>query len=88
MSRRRSGGGDLPRVDMEQLSFESAKDMAGFEAASWGLDVRCRAVRARKVLAWEPASPSLDDELPRIVKAEWESLQMEKGLELVIRVHR
>lgn len=70
--------GYLPRFETERLSFEDAKAMAAFETASWGLNVRCRAIRARKMLSWEPSSPSLDDELPLIVKAEWESLQVEK----------
>lgn len=71
--------GYLPRFEMEQLKFEEAKDIAGFESTSWGLNVRCRAMRARKLLAWKPLSPTLDDELPRILKAEWETLQKVKS---------
>ncbi|PYI03977.1 NAD(P)-binding protein [Aspergillus sclerotiicarbonarius CBS 121057] len=71
--------GYLSRVEMVPLGFEDAKALAGFEAASWGLNVRCRAIRARKLLTWEPSSPSLEDELPRIVRDEWELLQREKG---------
>ncbi|RAL00007.1 uncharacterized protein BO80DRAFT_426070 [Aspergillus ibericus CBS 121593] len=60
---------------MMQPSYEDAQALAGFEATSWGLNVRCRAVRARKVLGWEPSRPSLEEELPQIVKEEWALLQ-------------
>ncbi|KAJ5367780.1 hypothetical protein N7541_001721 [Penicillium brevicompactum] len=67
--------GFLTDIATEQLEFEEAKRQAGYEAASWGLNVRSRAIRARRLLNWTPAGPSLDDELPGIVRAEWESLQ-------------
>ena len=72
-------GGYLSHAEMVPISFEDAKALAGFEAASWGLNIRCRAIRARKLLGWEPSSPSLENELPRIVKDEWETLQREKA---------
>ena len=64
--------GYLSHVATEQLEFEEAKRQTGLEAASWGLNVRCRAIRARKLLRWMPSNPSLDEELPGIVKGEWE----------------
>ncbi|PWY81555.1 NAD(P)-binding protein [Aspergillus sclerotioniger CBS 115572] len=75
--------GYLSRVEMAPLSFEDAKALAGFEAASWGLNVRCCAIRARKLLGWQPSSLSLEDELPRIVRDEWELLQREKTNDVV-----
>ncbi|KAF6826684.1 hypothetical protein CPLU01_09539 [Colletotrichum plurivorum] len=61
--------GDAPEV--RELSYDEAvKTPAGFEAASWGLNSRGAAVRARKVLGWKPQEHSLLDEVPAIVKSE------------------
>ncbi|KAK1991437.1 NAD(P)-binding protein [Colletotrichum falcatum] len=62
-------GADAPEV--RELSFDEAlKSPAGFEAASWGMNSRGRAVRARKVLGWAPREGSLEDEVPAIVRSE------------------
>ncbi|CAG7935911.1 unnamed protein product [Penicillium olsonii] len=49
---------------------EAVKSSAGFEAASWGMNSRGVANRARKVLGWNPNKPSLIDEIPNIVRSE------------------
>jgi hypothetical protein len=54
---------------------EEAKRIAGFESLSWGMNSRGRARRARKFLGWNPSRPSLEDEIPTIVKEEWQRLQ-------------
>ncbi|GKT87504.1 nucleoside-diphosphate-sugar epimerase [Colletotrichum tofieldiae] len=57
--------------EVRELSFEEAvKSPAGFEAASWGMNSRGVAVRARKVLGWKPQEKSLEDEVPTIVRSE------------------
>ncbi|KAK2027499.1 NAD(P)-binding protein [Colletotrichum zoysiae] len=63
--------GLLGEPEVRELSFDEAVESpAGFEAASWGMNSRGRAVRARKVLGWEPREGSLEDEIPTIVRSE------------------
>lgn len=58
----------------DALSKEEAIEAAGFEAVSWGLNGRGKAERARKFLGWKPWRPSLEAEVPNIVKEERERL--------------
>lgn len=67
--------GLIPEAKAEPIDLESAKQYAGFESLSWGLNSRGRALRARKLLGWEPSCPSLLEELPQIVQSEWQRLQ-------------
>lgn len=48
---------------------EAVKSSAGFEAASWGMNSRGKAKRARKVLGWKPQERSLSEEVPDIVRS-------------------
>lgn len=58
-------------LETRDLPFDEAvKSPAGFEAASWGLNSRGTAVRARKLLGWEPREHTLKDEVPIIVESE------------------
>lgn len=56
------------------LDVAEAKEIAGFEAASYGLNSRGYAKRARKYLGWNPSAPSLKEEVPNIVDVEAELL--------------
>ena len=56
------------------LDREAALEVAGFEAESWGLNSRGKSERASKVLGWRAKEKSLKDEVPTIVKAEYESV--------------
>lgn len=56
----------------DALSKESALEAAGFEAVSWGLNSRGKAERARKYLEWKPSRPSLEEEVPKILREERE----------------
>jgi hypothetical protein len=59
------------KPEVKSLSFDEAVNSpAGFEAASWGLNSRGRALRGRKVLGWEPKEQSIEDEVPNILRAE------------------
>ncbi|KAJ5097382.1 nucleoside-diphosphate-sugar epimerase [Penicillium angulare] len=60
-----------------ELDMESAYQLAGFEATSWGYNMRCRASRARSLLGWQPSGPSLDDELLQIIREEYNRLQQD-----------
>ena len=61
-----------PREDA--LSKDEALKAAGFEAVSWGLNSRGKAERARKHLGWKPSRPSIEEEVPKILKEERERL--------------
>ncbi|KAJ5475213.1 hypothetical protein N7539_008279 [Penicillium diatomitis] len=67
--------GFIPEAKAERIDLESAKKYAGFESLSWGMNSRGRALRAREILGWRPSSPSLLEELPEIVRSEWQRLQ-------------
>jgi hypothetical protein len=67
--------GFISSAEEETLDIQQARDQAGYEAASWGLNVRCRAIRLRKLLGWTPTLPSLEAELRDTVKGEWDLMQ-------------
>ncbi|OQE36798.1 hypothetical protein PENCOP_c011G04123 [Penicillium coprophilum] len=67
--------GYLPEVKTEALDPDSAKEYAGYESLSWGMNSRGRSQRAREILGWNPSGPSLLEELPEIVRVEWQRLQ-------------
>ncbi|KAE8162890.1 nucleoside-diphosphate-sugar epimerase [Aspergillus tamarii] len=71
--------GYIPAPESESLDHSTATAWAGFEAASWGLNVRCHAHRARKLLGWTPRQPRLEEELTSIVEGEWRNLQVTEG---------
>lgn len=64
---------------VEAMDVEDAKEAAGFEALSWGLNSKGSAGRARKFLGWNPIGTSLKDEIPAIIKLEAERLGIEVG---------
>ncbi|KAJ5114419.1 hypothetical protein NUU61_000178 [Penicillium alfredii] len=67
--------GYLPEAKAEPIDLESAKRYAGFESLSWGMNSRGRSRRAGELLGWKPSRPSLVDELPEILRSEWQRLQ-------------
>lgn len=67
--------GYLPEAKAEPIDLESAKKYAGFESLSWGMNSRGRSLRARELLGWKPYRPSLLEELPEIVRNEYQRLQ-------------
>lgn len=67
--------GYLPGAKAEPIDLESAKRYAGFESLSWGMNSRGQSRRAGELLGWKPSRPSLVDELPEILRSEWQRLQ-------------
>lgn len=57
------------------LGKDAAIEEAGFEAVSWGLNSRGKARRAAMYLGWEPSQPSLEHEVPNIVRDECDRLR-------------
>jgi nucleoside-diphosphate-sugar epimerase len=58
------------KLEEKSLGKEKAIDQAGFEAVSWGFNSRGKAVRAKKVVGWEPKAPSIEDTVDEILKDE------------------
>ncbi|GAW11100.1 hypothetical protein ANO14919_004390 [Xylariales sp. No.14919] len=67
------GDGDIKEY---QMGKEEAFELAGFEAMSWGLNSRCRGRRLNKALGWKAEHPSLNDEVPGILRSEARRLRL------------
>ncbi|KAK3627753.1 hypothetical protein LTR56_000253 [Elasticomyces elasticus] len=67
--------GFVNKLEKKPLARQAALDVAGFEAISWGLNSRGKAVRAGKLLGWKPTAPSIEDDAPNFVKDEHERLE-------------
>lgn len=65
----------IPEAVTENLDQDKAKEVAGFESLSWGWNSRGKALRLNKLLGWQPKERSIEDEVPTIVKSEWQRLQ-------------
>ncbi|CRG83399.1 hypothetical protein PISL3812_00750 [Talaromyces islandicus] len=64
--------GYIPEAKVEHVDFQTALVYGGYESASWGMNSRGTAKRAAKLLGWKPVGKSLLDELPGIVRGEYE----------------
>jgi len=62
--------GYVEALKKRDLSKDAALKQAGFEAVSWGLNSRGKAIRARRLLKWNPSCPSIEQEIPNIIKDE------------------
>lgn len=71
--------GYLGSDEVEAMSVDDAKDAAGFEALSWGLNSKGYAKRARKYLGWRPEGKSLSEVIPDILELEARELGIEPG---------
>ena len=65
-------------------SFEKKKapwkwDIPSRSYFTWGLNSRGKAIRARKVLGWQPRGESIDEEVPRCVEVEAKRLGIKVG---------
>lgn len=62
--------GLLPSTEMDHLSREETDKMNPYGMYSWGSHSVGFAIRARKLLGWEPTNPTLQELLPDIVDLE------------------
>lgn len=62
--------GYLSKKEMRRISGEEALEINGFEALSWGLNSKGKALRARKYLGWKPSGASLAESIPELVAVE------------------
>jgi nucleoside-diphosphate-sugar epimerase len=71
--------GYISSPEVETMSVDRAKEIAGFQAVTWGLNSKGFAKRARKFLGWSPKGRSLEEEIPDIVDGEAKLLGLKKG---------
>jgi nucleoside-diphosphate-sugar epimerase len=71
--------GYIKTKEVNAMSPEVAEEKAGFQAASWGLNSRGFANRARKILGWKPTAKSLKECIPDIVDGEAATMGLKKG---------
>lgn len=62
-------------VEEYALGKDEALEVAGFEAVSWGLNSRGKAMRAREVLGWRPVKGSIEEHVEEILGDERKRLQ-------------
>lgn len=67
--------GYIPAPTVETVDIETCEKFAGYQALSWGMNSRGKARRAARLLGWKPVAPSLEEELPGIVKLEYNDLK-------------
>ena len=65
--------------DVMVWTHDQAVELAGFIAATWGLNSRGKGERARKFLGWKPKERGLMEEVPDIVEVEAKMLGLLKG---------
>lgn len=70
ISRKAVDLGYIKTAKEDALSKDAAMKQAGFEAVSWGLNSRGKAERAQRLLGWSPHRPSIEEEIPAILKQE------------------
>jgi nucleoside-diphosphate-sugar epimerase len=70
--------GYIESADVDEKSSEEADSIFTNGSKKWGLNSRCRAIRARKLLGWEPKGESIDSLLPSIVRQEAIDLGVQK----------
>ncbi len=71
--------GYIKEKGAKSMNMEEMRKIAGWEAASWGLNSKGSAKRARKYLGWKPKGRSLKDEIPDIVDSEAKVLGIKVG---------
>lgn len=71
--------GLIPSDDVITVSAEEADKLTPHGSVLWGANSRCKAIRARKVLAWSPEQQSLISEIPEAVKSEASRLGLLPG---------
>jgi hypothetical protein len=71
--------GYIKSKEVNVMTPEEAKEIAGFEALSWALNSKGFAKRARKILGWKPTGKSLKECIPDIVDGEAIKLRLKDG---------
>ena len=65
--------GLIQKKDVESISADEIDKLSSHASAILGTNAREHAQRAKKILGWSPHNHSLEDEIPKAVKAETET---------------
>ncbi|KAF2262080.1 NAD(P)-binding protein [Lojkania enalia] len=65
--------------DIDKISPDEADKLTTMGSYLWGMNSRCKAIRAKKLFGWEPKQKSLEQLLPDIVDLEARELGLIKG---------
>ncbi|MCJ1353972.1 MAG: hypothetical protein MMC33_003959 [Icmadophila ericetorum] len=71
--------GFLQQDYVKQISGEEADKLSQQGSVMWGANSRGKAIRARKILGWEPKERSLKDEVDDVVASEAKEMGLVKG---------
>lgn len=71
--------GLIPSDEVISFTPENANILKSPTAMTWGFNSRCRAIRARKVLGWEPKECKIEDTIADAVKTEAVSMGLIEG---------
>lgn len=71
--------GFLPSAEMKHLSHEEASKLSWFISLATSTDSQGQAIRARKLLGWQPKEKSLMEEIPTIITSEAKDLGLIQG---------
>lgn len=71
--------GYIETADLDRLTMEAADKEIDNGGKKWGLNSRCRAIRARKLFQWQPHGEGIETLLPSIVEQEAKDLGLWKG---------
>ncbi|KAF2866532.1 hypothetical protein BDV95DRAFT_202369 [Massariosphaeria phaeospora] len=65
--------------EIDKISVEEADMLTQSGSYLWGMNSRCRAIRAKKLLDWKPTQLNMFDMLPEIIDGEARELGITKG---------
>jgi nucleoside-diphosphate-sugar epimerase len=70
--------GFLDTADVDSITKDEAEKLLEGGSSQWGMNSRCKAIRANKVFGWTPKGISPEKALPGIINAEAEALGLVK----------
>jgi nucleoside-diphosphate-sugar epimerase len=70
--------GLIKTADVDSISANEANEIAPGGAMQWGLNSRCKAIRAGKLFNWEAKAASPEEIMPELVSSEAEKLGLLK----------
>ncbi|KAF2275188.1 NAD dependent epimerase/dehydratase family protein [Westerdykella ornata] len=71
--------GYIETSEVDAISTEEADKLVELGSYLWGVNSRCRSIRANKLFGWKPTQKSLFDLVPEIVDVEARDLGITKG---------
>lgn len=67
----------IPEASVKKIfNAEEVDRLSGHASILWGTNAVLKSTRARSLLNWQPSRPSLEDEIPEIVRREEQSSKL------------